>query len=106
MSDIDLVPEPDFLTFLDFGEQRDYKAIDDTHLELVQNRLEGPTLCHKTTPCLGVFGAKGSIGTVCSALLPGIDRRPDRCPPGGVTSRFGVPRTITIRLARHFNRLQ
>jgi|SRR5208337_1132276 len=31
-------------------------------------------------PFSGVFGTKGSIGTGCSALLPGINRRPNTVP--------------------------
>ena len=31
-------------------------------------------------PFSGIFGTKGSIGTGCSALLPGINRRPNTVP--------------------------
>jgi len=31
----------------------------------------------------------GSIGTGCSALLPGINRRPNLCPPGSFAKKAG-----------------
>ena len=45
----------------------------------------------RTGPFLGSLARRvewGSIGTVCSAVLPGVDRRPDLLPPGTRSTRF------------------
>ncbi len=41
-------------------------------LSLLKYTSNRPTLCHRKSAFSGVFGAKGSIGTLRSALLPGI----------------------------------
>ena len=51
-----------------------------------------------------MFGAKGSIGTVCSALLPGIDRRPDLCPPGAGLARLRQESGLQSRRGLERNR--
>jgi hypothetical protein len=49
---------------------------------------------------------KGSIGIGCSALLPGINRRPNRCPPGTGPTRLRQEGWLQSRRGLEGNRLR
>src|SRR6202011_3256353 len=72
----------------------------------VEVRFKWPTLCHTKMPFSGVFGTKGSIGTRCSALLPGINRRPNLCPPGTGPTRLHQEVWLQSRRGPEGNRLR
>ena len=58
-------------------------VLDLAYLSMLKNGLNGPTpLPQRKCPFLG------SLGTRCSALLPGINRRPNLCPPGTGRTRL------------------
>jgi hypothetical protein len=48
----------------------------------------------------------GSIGTRCSALLPGINRRPNLCPPGTGPTRLRQEGWLRSRRGLEGNRLE
>ena len=61
-----------------------------------------------TRKCLfsGVYGTKGSIGTGCSALLPGINRRPNTVPARNGTYAPSPRRLATQSWGLEGNRLR
>ena len=51
--------------------------------------LNGPTLCHtKNGPFLGSSGRRVQLAHAAAIYLPGINRRPNLCPPGTGPTRL------------------